>query len=75
MHTKYKWPPYATERKSPHGNFLRTPLATPKGQQPRGRPSTRWSDYIFDRTWFRLGVESAELSEITEKPEVYFKSS
>ena len=26
-HTKYKWPPYATEWKPPHEKFLRTPLA------------------------------------------------
>ena len=24
--TKYKWPPYDPEPKSPHENFLRTPL-------------------------------------------------
>jgi len=27
-HTKYKWPPYATEGNHPHENFLRTPLVT-----------------------------------------------
>jgi len=27
-HTKYEWPPYATERNSPHGSFLRTPLCS-----------------------------------------------
>ena len=25
-YTKYKWPPYVTEWRPPHGNFLRTPL-------------------------------------------------
>jgi len=26
VHTKYIWPPYATEWKPPHENYLRTPL-------------------------------------------------
>jgi len=29
-HTKYKWPPYATEW-TPHENFLRTPLSESVG--------------------------------------------
>ena len=27
-HTKYKWPPYDPEPKTPHENFLRTPLSS-----------------------------------------------
>jgi len=39
-------------------------LATPTGKRPIVRPRTRWSDYISDHAWSRLGVEPAELSEI-----------
>ena len=39
-------------------------LATPTEKRLRGCPRTRWSDYISDLAWSRLGVEPAELSEI-----------
>jgi len=32
-HTKYKWPPRATEWNAPHENFLRTPLSRPMTKQ------------------------------------------
>jgi len=38
-------------------------LATPTGKRPRGRPTTRWSDYISDLSWSRFVVEPAELCE------------
>jgi len=41
-------------------------LAKPTGKRARGRPRTRWSDYICDLAWPRLGVEPAELPEIAE---------
>jgi len=37
----------------------------------RGRPGTRWNDYISDLAWSRLGVEPAKLSEVAEKREVF----
>ena len=46
-------------------------LARPTGKRPRGRPKTRWSDYISDLAWSRLGVEPAELPEITVDREVF----
>jgi len=39
--------------------------STPTGKRSRGRPRTRWSDYISD-----LGVEPAELSEIAVDCEI-----
>jgi len=33
-------------------------LATPTGKWPRGRPRTRWNDYISDLAWSRLGGAS-----------------
>jgi len=35
-------------------------LAKPAGKRRRGRPRTRWRDYISDLVWSRLGVEPAE---------------
>ena len=46
-------------------------LATPAGKRPRGRPRTRWRDYISDLAWSSLGVEPAELSEIAVDREVF----
>jgi len=43
----------------------------PTGRRHKVRPRTRWSDYISDLAWFRLGVEPAELSEIAVDPEVF----
>jgi len=43
----------------------------PTGKQPRGRPRTRWRDYISDLAWSRLGVEPAELPEIAVDREVF----
>jgi len=41
-------------------------LATPTEKRRRGRPRTRWRDYISDFARFRLGVKSAELSEFSK---------
>jgi len=46
-------------------------LATPMGNQPRGRPRTRWSDYISDLAWSHLGAEPADLFEIAVDSEVF----
>jgi len=45
--------------------------STPTGKWPKGHPRTRWRDYIFDLAWSRLGVELAELSEITVDREIF----
>ena len=51
----------------------RVVLATPTRKRPRarGRPKTRWHNYIFDPTWSRLGVEPADLSEVPENRKVF----
>jgi len=41
-------------------------LAAPTGQRLRGRPRSKWSDYISDMAWSRPCVEWAELSKITK---------
>ena len=41
-------------------------LAKPTGKRPRGRPRTRWSNYISDLARARLGVDRAELPEISD---------
>ena len=41
-------------------------LAAPTEKWPRGRPRTRWRG-----SWFRLGVEPAELLEIAENRDVF----
>ena len=39
-------------------------------KRPRGRPRTRWRDYISDLIWSRLGVEPVEPPD-TENREVF----
>jgi len=46
-------------------------LATLMGKRPRGRPRTKWSDYISELAWTSLGVESAKLSDIAVDREVF----
>ena len=45
-------------------------LAKPMGERPRVHPWTRWSNYISNLAWSRLGVEPTELSEIAVDCEV-----
>jgi len=40
------------------------------GKRPTSHLTTRWSDYISDLAWSRIGVEPAELSEILVDREV-----
>jgi len=48
----------------PHERLARQVLLdTPTGKRPRGRPKTRWWDYIYCLAWSRLDVEASELSE------------
>ena len=39
--------------------------ACPTGRKPRGRPRTRWRDYISRLAWERLGIPPEELVEVT----------
>ncbi|KAK7885922.1 hypothetical protein WMY93_025543 [Mugilogobius chulae] len=38
--------------------------ACPTGRRPRGRPRTRWRDYVSGLSWERLGILPEELEEV-----------
>ena len=40
--------------------------STPIGRRPRGRPRTRWRDYVEDLWWSRLGIPPEHLSFVAE---------
>ena len=40
--------------------------ATSIGRRPRGRPRTRWRDYVEDLSWSRLGISAEHLSFVAE---------
>ncbi|KAK3558768.1 hypothetical protein QTP86_028769 [Hemibagrus guttatus] len=44
--------------------------ACPTGKRPRGRPRTRWRDYVFRLAWERLGVTPEELEEVAREREI-----
>ncbi|KAK3513103.1 hypothetical protein QTP70_001397 [Hemibagrus guttatus] len=44
--------------------------ACPTGKRPRGRPRTRWRDYVFRLAWERLGVPPEELEEVAREREL-----
>ena len=46
-------------------------LACPAGRRPRGRPRTRWSDYVTQLAWERLGILLEELEEVSREREVW----
>ncbi|KAK3505719.1 hypothetical protein QTP70_020512 [Hemibagrus guttatus] len=45
--------------------------ACPTGKRPRGRPRTRWRDYISRLAWEHLGVPPEELEEVSVEREVW----
>ena len=45
-------------------------LAKANGRRPVGRPRTRWTDYIEDLGWSRLGLRPSEMMEVMEDREV-----
>ena len=45
--------------------------ARPTGRRPRGRPRTRWRDYVSRLAWERLGVPLEELDEVAGEREVW----
>uniref|UniRef100_A0A3B5Q4K1 Reverse transcriptase domain-containing protein n=1 Tax=Xiphophorus maculatus TaxID=8083 RepID=A0A3B5Q4K1_XIPMA len=50
------------------GEVLR---ARPTGRRPRGRPRTRWRDYVSLLAWERLGIPPEELEEVAGEREVW----
>ena len=45
--------------------------ARPTGRRPRGRPRTRWRDYVSRLAWERLGIPWEELDEVAAEREVW----
>ena len=45
--------------------------AKANGRRPVGRTRTRWTDYIEDLGWNRLGLHSSEMMEVMEDREVW----
>ncbi|TWW75398.1 hypothetical protein D4764_13G0000600 [Takifugu flavidus] len=43
----------------------------PTGKRPRGRPRTKWRDYISRLAWERLGVPPEELMEVAGERAVW----
>ncbi|KAI3354215.1 hypothetical protein L3Q82_018755, partial [Scortum barcoo] len=43
----------------------------PTGRRPRGRPRTRWRDYVSRLAWERLGIPPEELEEVSGVREVW----
>ncbi|XP_061618152.1 uncharacterized protein LOC133471975 [Phyllopteryx taeniolatus] len=50
------------------GEVFRT---CPTGRRPRGRPRSRWRDYILRLAWERLGIPTEELDEVAGEREVW----
>ena len=46
-------------------------LAKANGRRPVGRPRTRWTDYIEDLGWNRLGFHPGEMMKVIEDREVW----
>ena len=46
-------------------------LAKANGSRLVGRPRTRWTDYIEDLGWNRLGLHPSEMMEVMEDREVW----
>ena len=46
-------------------------LAKANRRRPVGRPRTRWTDYIKDLGWNRLGLCLREMIEVMEDREVW----
>ena len=46
-------------------------LAKANGRRPVGRPGIRWTDYIEDLGWNRLGLRPSKMMEVMEDREVW----
>ena len=46
-------------------------LAKANGRRPVGRPKTRWTNYIEDLGWNRLGLRPNEMMDVMENREVW----
>ncbi|KAJ8012499.1 hypothetical protein DPEC_G00043460 [Dallia pectoralis] len=56
----------------PPGRLPREVLqARPAGRRPRGRPRTRWRDYISTLAWECLGIPQSELANVAREREAW----
>ena len=46
-------------------------LANPNGRRSVGRPRTRWTKYIEDFKWNRLGLHPSKMTEVMEDHKVW----
>ena len=47
-------------------------LAKANGRSPDGRHRTRWTNYIEDLEWNRLGLNPSKMMDVMEKREVWW---
>ena len=45
--------------------------ALPSGKRPKGRPKTRWRNYVEDLIWSRLGIPPAKLPLVAGDQKVW----
>ena len=57
--------------KMPPGHPGEVFRARPTGRRPRGRPRTRWKDYVSRLAWEHLGVPLEELEEVAGDRDVW----
>ena len=56
----------------PPGHLPREVFQTcPARRRPRGRPRTRWKDYISMLAWEHLGIPQSELADVAGKKQVW----
>ena len=46
-------------------------LARPTGRRPRGKPRTRWRDYISSLAWECLGIPQSELTDVAGERDIW----
>ena len=46
-------------------------LARLAGRRPRGKPRTRWRDYVSSLAWERLGIPQSELADVAGEREAW----
>ena len=46
-------------------------LAKANGGRPVGRPRTKWTNYIEDLGWNRLGLQPSKMMDVMEDREVW----
>ncbi|KAI3374050.1 hypothetical protein L3Q82_022616 [Scortum barcoo] len=68
--SQLRWPGHLF--RMPPGRLPREVFqACPTGRRPRGRPRTRWRDYVSRLAWERLGGPPEELEEVSGVREVW----